>query len=170
MATFWWALRGYSILLGVGAPYKGCSSSGNDFHSRLQCHPSAPSIILPFKKRILSYPSSSPQESWESLQGMVNHCVPVKTNYYTYFTSAPVISRQKKKSTIFTLYQKFTVMVIPPFSNDSMWCHLQEQNQALFFGEDGKLGRAKLRETTKIVSLLSSCKTHTRLEVVVFSL
>lgn len=25
---------------------------------------------------------------------------------------------------VLTLYQKFTVMVIPPFRRDSMWCHL----------------------------------------------
>lgn len=28
------------------------------------------------------------------------------------------------KVLILTLYQKFTVIVIPPFRRDSMWCHL----------------------------------------------
>lgn len=43
---------------------------------------------------------------------------------------------KNKTPPIFTLYQKFTVMVIPPFSNDSMWCHLlkrkERRGRALF--------------------------------------
>lgn len=34
------------------------------------------------------------------------------------------LSKLRRKVLVLTLYQKFTVMVIPPFRRDSMWCHL----------------------------------------------
>lgn len=33
------------------------------------------------------------------------------------------------KVTVHTLYQKFTVIVTPPFSSDSMWCHLKTEEK-----------------------------------------
>lgn len=118
IATFWWAFNGYSILFGVGAPWNIKKSSlawfciGSLFH--------LPPVTQLFTHKQLWRGKSSfqKQTTWchevLTLTMCANNSLPEKILWDGTMQAVLVL----------TLYQKFTVMVIPPFRRDSIWCHL----------------------------------------------
>jgi len=120
IATFWWAFNGYSILFGVGAPWNTKSSSlhaywiGNLFNllpaTQLFTPHETHKVVFSIKAQFVAKKISW----WQH--------VPIQL--YLKQPSGTEISKVCRKVLVLTLYQKFTVMVIPPFRRDSMWCHL----------------------------------------------
>lgn len=118
IATFWWAFNGYSILFGVGAPWNIKKSSFACF-LYWQLIPPSPShpVLHTYnseEEKVASRNKGLGATKFSYLTVCANTSPPEKILWDGAMQAALVL----------TLYQKFTVMVIPPFRRDSMWCHL----------------------------------------------